>query len=466
VSPGLLWALHQVRKERATGVLDIEWEKFKKQIFFKKGDPQGIRSNWNAEAFGKFLILHKKIEKADLKLELQKKRLEKDNQFLGEWLIKKGAVEASEIVELLEEHFKERIFNLLPLVHGKILFHSLESVDDIDLEIARLSEDFDKLLTDASRKYLTSQVCRSKLGPFISRKGKISQPCPLTLNSKELRIWNQLSSATQLVSKLDNESIWSMAIAAEFQLIDWAESQAVELSKELNKMAEKFKAASPYEILGVSLEASALELKKAYMVFVKKYHPDRMPSDSSPELRLIGQNVFAKINEAHAIMSDPERLSDLKAELELEKAGGRKYVEKRLQAESILPQAKAALRRRHFKGAFKAFKEIETILDDDGEVKADRIYSEMMLMVEEKADYKPQLNRFKQELESAIQLNSKYAPAFYYRGMIYNLEGNVQAAIRDFEQATKMDRNFKEAGSQLRLLKKRHDKKKSGFFGK
>lgn len=56
-----------------------------------------------------------------------------------------------------------------------------------------------------------------------------------------------------------------------------------------------------YETLGVSRDASAADLKKAYRKLALKYHPDRNPGDRESEER------FKKINEAYACLSNPEK---------------------------------------------------------------------------------------------------------------------------------------------------------------
>lgn len=58
-----------------------------------------------------------------------------------------------------------------------------------------------------------------------------------------------------------------------------------------------------YEILGVSRDADDGELKKAFRQLALQYHPDRNPGDKKAEER------FKEVNEAYAVLSDPDRRS-------------------------------------------------------------------------------------------------------------------------------------------------------------
>ena len=58
-----------------------------------------------------------------------------------------------------------------------------------------------------------------------------------------------------------------------------------------------------YEVLGVSRDAKDDEIKKAYRTMAKKYHPDMNPGDKDAEAK------FKEVNEAYAILSDPDKKS-------------------------------------------------------------------------------------------------------------------------------------------------------------
>ncbi len=60
----------------------------------------------------------------------------------------------------------------------------------------------------------------------------------------------------------------------------------------------------PYEVLGVSRNATDDEIKKAYRRLARKYHPDLNPGDKNAEAK------FKEINEAYSILSDKKKRAE------------------------------------------------------------------------------------------------------------------------------------------------------------
>jgi curved DNA-binding protein CbpA len=56
-----------------------------------------------------------------------------------------------------------------------------------------------------------------------------------------------------------------------------------------------------YHILGISTDASQIEIKKAYRKLSIKFHPDKNEGDA------FLSEMFKNINEAYDVLSNPDR---------------------------------------------------------------------------------------------------------------------------------------------------------------
>ena len=81
-----------------------------------------------------------------------------------------------------------------------------------------------------------------------------------------------------------------------------------------------------YEILGVSQKASDDQIRDAYKKLAKAYHPDKHQGDD------FFAEKFKSLQEAYAVLSDPESRKDYDADLAAELKGQKKTEEPKKQA--------------------------------------------------------------------------------------------------------------------------------------
>ena len=75
-----------------------------------------------------------------------------------------------------------------------------------------------------------------------------------------------------------------------------------------------------YKILGVTTAATATEIRRAYRILARRYHPDLNPGKAS-------EDTFKKIAQAYSILSDAEQRQQHDAALESTKSSFATYFE-------------------------------------------------------------------------------------------------------------------------------------------
>lgn len=474
----LFWCLHKVAITHATGVLTISQsssaaEEVKKEIIFENGQIVSCLTNRQQENLANFLVKTQRVSREDMTKALESLKSlsnKSDRASLPGVLIQLQILDPSALMESLKQHLIFKVFNWLSVARGKASFQSVENLPEKvkSLEEGRMEEDFLGMLWREGQNFLDEDYCRSRFAQKQSHEISLRGEIPFPVPPQTLRLWKDLSVEPRRVSDLQGEALKLAALALEFEQVHWGSSEGGRLKAELLEMQSCLKKKNFFEILRVEEGCSSAQLKKAYFDLVKRYHPDRLPVDVGAEVKSLSEEVFAAINEAHSTLSDQEKRGEYEAELALQRAGGRKAIEKRLSAEMKFEEGLLHFRHRSWNRALECFEEVKEVMEGDTEFDAYYVFAEALVDMERKLSQKDKLVSGVKRLDACIQKDPQNAHFFYFKGYLLKLADQAEHALKAFDQALEINPQLNEAASEARVLRSRlsKDKKASGWFKK
>jgi hypothetical protein len=201
--PRLLGRLHLTG---ATGRLHVESDGVEKSIYVRDGEPVLVDSSKKEELLGSFLLSRGIIDQEQLDQALA--RLHEWGGRLGDALVAIGAVPAHDIYELLSEQMREKLLDIFTWRDG---YYGYYENQEPDTKGYPLGVDALKIIVEGCRQY----VPFGHLVDFYDNRmnvriQKIEDPPVdvdrLSLQTRELRLLNQVSDNTSLAELLDSFS--------------------------------------------------------------------------------------------------------------------------------------------------------------------------------------------------------------------------------------------------------------------
>lgn len=216
--------------------------------------------------------------------------------------------------------------------------------------------------------------------------------------------------------------------------------------KRLRKILTDSAQKTHFEILGVSPRALDKEINKNYMELAKIYHPDRLRPDSTPEIRKLTEQYFAKITAAYDILKDAQKRSEYARE---QKEGS---AEKILQNESLFEQGQNLIKKSKYVEALKIFQDLAGQRQHRSDLFTYLAWA--LLKVG------PQKQNEEQFFNSINELIMKVPPEdrhnavyFYTKGLFYFHINDLTRAKSNLKHAITMDPNFVDCRRDLALVR-------------
>ncbi len=217
-----------------------------------------------------------------------------------------------------------------------------------------------------------------------------------------------------------------------------------------------------FEVLEIPLTAAKDEVKQAYFIAAKRYHPDRLVSMGLESLRSDVEKIFRRVSEAYGTLFDDARRNEYKTTLGRPKeddAAAHAKAVKMLEAEMALRRGEVLLKKNDFLGAIHEFEQSVNLDPQNGENLAFLTWARVCANQTTFADAKGLFNQ-------AVKLSPRCAQAYYYLGLCLKEEKDIDRAYGMFKKAHELNSRLLDAEREMRVINMRKGKEKSsgGFF--
>lgn len=312
--------IREAAEKKLSGLLRLSRGKVIKAVFFDAGAPIYAISNVTAEQLEARLV---KEGLADFdRIEKAKQQAGKANR-LGTALVQTGVLSDSDMRRLVREQVLDIILSLFEWNQGEYVFddrirasHDVTldlTAADIILEGTRRAANLDLLAHQIAPS--DRQVARTRANGIQLDSGKLMPVESYVLSRIEAPTTiNEVGPMSGIDDQQAHRAVCALIAAGFLKVVepggkpveaDQEPDEAIQnLREDIARKLHFFQAADLYEVLGATRSATAADIKQAYYLLAKKYHPDRYRKPEYEELRGKLEALFAKITLAYETLSD------------------------------------------------------------------------------------------------------------------------------------------------------------------
>lgn len=207
-------------------------------------------------------------------------------------------------------------------------------------------------------------------------------------------------------------------------------SDAEALANEIRALHTSLADRDYYELLGVTREASAGDVKRAYLGAAKRFHPDGLARLGLEALRPQAQEVFARIARAHETLSDPAQRRAYDSDLAGEGAQGE--AQRAVQAEALYRKAEVMMRAGNWSGAYEFLRPAVQLWPDECAYQSALGWTLYKRLPSDPATART-------HLEAAVALDDRDSVAHFRLGLVLRALGETDAADRELKRAKQLD---------------------------
>lgn len=241
-------------------------------------------------------------------------------------------------------------------------------------------------------------------------------------------------------------------------------AQATEVRGLIKKHLELLKKrADHYTLLGTHIDATPEEIRKAYFALARQLHPDRLSALDIADDARDAQRLFAEVNTAFGVLSDPVRRQEYtsilrrggEAAVAAEQARAEEMAIRILDAEEAFRRGEAALRRDQLSVALQEFARALALNPDEVDYVAAHTWAEFCAAPDKAAV----AQRTRTTLERAINKSPRSVTPRLFAGRVERMLGRDADALRHFEDVLRLEPHHRDASTEARVLEQRLKKR-------
>ena len=213
--------------------------------------------------------------------------------------------------------------------------------------------------------------------------------------------------------------------------------------------------ADHFALLGIPHDAAIDTIRAAYVSLACRLQPEKLPA-LEPEVARDALRLFAPVNLAYGVLSDPVRRADYLAQLRGAAGGAAPVAERR--AGTAIERARAAadfaqrgmhaLRREDLAAAVELLTRATELAPHDVDHAAQLAWVRFCAS-SDKPGIAAEVRR---ALERAIFRSARPALARFYLGRVERMLGRVREALHHFHEVQKLEPGHADAAAEIRLL--------------
>ncbi len=476
--------LQRVYAGRLTGALLLTSDKVKKIVYVEDGYPVAVRSNDPRECLGQILLEQRMISAETLAESLRQMKASKKRQ--GELLVEMGALSPYNLSRALVLQMEAKLLEVFSWREGRFAFKKGQPAHDQPVRLDRTPA---ALILEGIRRSYDAERMRSVLDPYT---GQYLMPSPerrqrlqdITADPNEQRFVDSLDGTVKYEAALattmiptDRARLLLVAMAEAGMIVPSHQpatkaGDAVEdlqplvdsqphlaaggrTREDLVAILEVMHHQTHFEVLALDREATETEVDTAYEVRARDFHPDRFRMRTEA-VRVVAERIFERLEEAHAVLSDPTARRRYVAQLDKNPSKSPGADEEapasespQVVAERIYFQGVAHLRARRYRDAAEAFRQATALAPTQASYRSALGWA---LYRQAPADPRAVAAGLG-ELLRAADSDPKNPWSRVSLGRFYAETGMPDEAIRIFEEVLRMSPGLSDIEEEIRRLK-------------